>query len=252
MRQCYLTFSVFSVFFFIHISLSIPCLADIKIIVAEATYLMGDGETPASAEARVLQEAKRQALEQAGTYVQVYTRLKNFSLTDAEITTVAGGLIQVIVLDSHRKLLNDGLQFSTKIEAKIRTDNIEAFVKKIRDRNIADQYVELQQNYQRLKREVDELKKNMVSPQDTEKREALLDQLRKKEQTFVEVIREESRFFRHLEGGQLFSKALRQLNQKQNEREMINTLVDNIIARGFEVKVGGTRITYFDHQPTHN
>jgi len=38
---------------------------------------MGDGETPGVAESRALLQAKRIALEQAGTYVESYTKVEN-------------------------------------------------------------------------------------------------------------------------------------------------------------------------------
>lgn len=41
-----------------------------KVITAEATYSMGDGEMPLFAEAMALQKAKQMALEGAGTYVE--------------------------------------------------------------------------------------------------------------------------------------------------------------------------------------
>ena len=55
--------------------------AETKEIISEGTYNMGDGETPSVAESRALLQAKRTALEQAGTYVESYTRVKNIPLT---------------------------------------------------------------------------------------------------------------------------------------------------------------------------
>jgi hypothetical protein len=49
--------------------------AETKILTAEANYTMGDGETPSFAEAMALQKAKQMALEQAGTYVESYTKI---------------------------------------------------------------------------------------------------------------------------------------------------------------------------------
>jgi hypothetical protein len=42
---------------------------------------MGDGETPSVAEDRAMLNAKRTALEQAGTYVESYSKVKNITLT---------------------------------------------------------------------------------------------------------------------------------------------------------------------------
>ncbi|MBI5874323.1 MAG: hypothetical protein HZB81_00475 [Deltaproteobacteria bacterium] len=47
--------------------------AQAKEIIAEGAYNMGDGETPTVAEERALVQAKRVALEQAGTYVESYS-----------------------------------------------------------------------------------------------------------------------------------------------------------------------------------
>lgn len=45
-------------------------LAETKEIIAEGAYNMGDGETPTVAESRALLQAKRTAVEEAGTYVK--------------------------------------------------------------------------------------------------------------------------------------------------------------------------------------
>ena len=45
-----------------------PVFAETKEILAEGAYNMGDGETPTVAESRALLQAKRTAVEEAGTY----------------------------------------------------------------------------------------------------------------------------------------------------------------------------------------
>ena len=148
----------------------------VKVLVTEATYLMGDGETPVSAEARVIQEAKRQAIEEAGTYVQVYTQVKNFKLTADDIINVAGGVIQITVLEANRKLIGQGLQFYVKIEARVRTGIVEELVNRIKGKNIVRKYVGMQQNDQRLNNDVDNRKadivlvKTLADPPDSEER----------------------------------------------------------------------------------
>jgi hypothetical protein len=51
--------------------------AETKEIISEGTYNMGDGETPSVAESRALLKAKQIAVEQAGTYVESYSKVKN-------------------------------------------------------------------------------------------------------------------------------------------------------------------------------
>lgn len=59
--------------------------ADPKRLIAEATYIMGDGESPSFAESMALRQAKQFAIEEAGTYVESYTKTLNQDLTKEEI-----------------------------------------------------------------------------------------------------------------------------------------------------------------------
>src|SRR5215831_688024 len=90
--------------------LPLPAYADTKILIAEVTYIMGDGETPLVAELPALQQAKRLAVEQAATYLQSYTKTKLYDLTADEIEASAG-LIEVEILEKKRQLVGDGIQF---------------------------------------------------------------------------------------------------------------------------------------------
>ena len=60
---------------------------------------MGDGETPSVAESRALLNAKRVALEQAGTYVESYTKVENIQVTKDEIQVLTSGIMEVEILD---------------------------------------------------------------------------------------------------------------------------------------------------------
>lgn len=82
-------------------------LAETRVLTTEATYTMGDGETPSFAEAMALQKAKKIALEQAGTYVESYTKIQNLDLTTEEIQTIAGGVLQVGILEKKRSLVGE-------------------------------------------------------------------------------------------------------------------------------------------------
>ena len=59
--------------------------AETKEIIAEGTYSMGDGETPSVAESNALIKAKQVALEQAGTYVESYSKVNKFILTQDRV-----------------------------------------------------------------------------------------------------------------------------------------------------------------------
>src|SRR3989338_779851 len=102
--------------------LPLHSFAEVKEIISEGTYNMGDGETPGVAESRALLHAKRTALEQAGTYVESYTKVENLQLTKDEIQVLASGLMEVEILDKKRTIIGDGIHFWVKIKAKVNLD----------------------------------------------------------------------------------------------------------------------------------
>src|SRR5437867_12581625 len=84
------------------VTVPLSTYAETKALTAEATYTMGDAESPSFAEVQVLQRAKQIALEQAGTYVESHTKAQNYDLTNAEIQTIAGGAVEAHVLQKTR------------------------------------------------------------------------------------------------------------------------------------------------------
>ncbi|MBI3582358.1 MAG: tetratricopeptide repeat protein [Nitrospinae bacterium] len=136
--------------------------AEVKEIISEGTYNMGDGETPTVAGDRALLQAKRTALEQAGTYVESYTKVKNYQLTEDEIKILASGIMEVTILDKKRTIVGDGLNFYVKIKAKVNPDNLEEMVKKVKDKSVVDDYKKIQADYDKSQREIEELKKQLA------------------------------------------------------------------------------------------
>jgi len=120
----------------------VPSLAwaGTKEIISEGTYNMGDGETPMDAEAQALLQAKRGAMEQAGTYIESYTKLKNLQLAEDEIQVIATGVIEIEVLDKKRAIVGDGINFWVKIKARVSTDRIEEMAKRVREKNVIEVY----------------------------------------------------------------------------------------------------------------
>lgn len=163
--------------------------AETKMLTAEATYIMGDDrESPSFAEAMVLQKAKQLALEQAGTYVESYTKARNYDLTTEEIQTIAGGIMQVEVLDKRRTLVTDGLRFYIKIKAIVTTDKMEELVQRIKGKNVAEEHKKLQDENARLIREIENLKQQLDRTPSPLDREALNDQLRQRQKSlYVET-----------------------------------------------------------------
>ena len=207
-------------------------LAETTVITTEASYTMGDGESPSFAEAQVLQKAKQVALEQAGTYVESYTKTQNYDLTTDEIQTLAGGVLKVEVLEKSRTLVGEGLRFYTKIKATVTTDKMKELAQRIRGKNVAEEYTKLQAEYARLSRELETWKQGAAKAATGAERQTALDRIRDNEKTFAQVQENEAMLFRRLLSGQAL------IAQAQDTKAAIGRLIVDIIADGHEIVVG--------------
>jgi tetratricopeptide (TPR) repeat protein len=138
----------------------------IKEIVSEGAYNMGDGETPTVAESRALLNAKRIALEQAGTYVESYTKVENIQVTKDEIQVLTSGIMEVEILDKKRTVVGDGFRFWVKIKTRVNPDNIKEMARKVKDKSVVDDYKKIQEAYDKSQREIKELKKQLAQTKD--------------------------------------------------------------------------------------
>ena len=214
-------------------------LAETKILTAEATYTMGDGETPSFAEAMALQKAKQTALEEAGTYVESYTKVQNLDLTMEEIQTIAGGVLEVQVLEKKRTLVGDGLQFYVRIKTTVTTDKMQELAQRVKGKNVGEEYKKLKEDFARLNSELDRWKELIAKTPTGPEREAAVDQIREREKAFAAAQKNETAFYQRLVSGEaLFAKALGQLAKKQNEKAIVDGLVEKIIREGFLITLG--------------
>lgn len=210
--------------------------ADIKVITAEATYTMGDGESPSFAEAMVLQKAKQMALEQAGTYVESYTKVHNLSLSTEEIQTIAGGVLKVEVLEKQRELIGDGLRHYVKIKATVTTDKMEELARRIKGKHVAAEYKTLQEYYARLSKELEALKQLIAKSPPGPQREAALGQFRERESAFAGIQKSEEGFFHRVVSGAIL------VTEGLNEQGLIDRLFKQILQEGHMITVGQPKI----------
>ena len=145
--------------------------AEVKEIISEGTYNMGDGETPGVAESRALLQAKRTALEQAGTYVESYSKVINLKLTEDEIKVLASGLMEVEILDKKRTVVGDGIHFWVKIMARVQTEKMEEMAKRVKEKDVIEDYKRIQEAYDKSQKDIEGLKKQLAQAKgDTEKK----------------------------------------------------------------------------------
>lgn len=138
-----------------------------KVIVAEAKYVMGDGDTLAGAETNVLLRAKRRAVEEAGVYLEsAFLDMektsgdKTFRANALEVRTISAAIIETEILESHRTFEGDRPVFQIKIRAVVSLDKLEEAIKRLQsEQRLAANYRELQRENSQLRSQLKELRK---------------------------------------------------------------------------------------------
>lgn len=176
-----LLFIVLSIFF------ESNALAEIHTVESNGEYVMGDSDTKIEARKIALENAKRLALEEIGTYLESETVVKNGSLTKDEIKVYTAGIIQTTVLSENMSLLEDKTSvFRIRIKANVDKALLEKKIKEIRaDTKRKEQIDSLQAENIKLLREVESLSVQLKSDKTSEyrglrqRRESLLEKLEK-------------------------------------------------------------------------
>ncbi len=104
---------------------SIVC-AEVKTIEADGYYIMGDGteENQGVAKERAREDAKRAASEQACTFIESISEIKNGNLTRDEIRTFSATVLEIINAPVKIESNGDSMVFHCHITAKVDTNNV--------------------------------------------------------------------------------------------------------------------------------
>lgn len=93
-------------------------------VEAEGTYLMGDRDSRQDARQFALFEAKRNALEKAGTLLSSSTRIENFEVVKDEIYSQAAGRIQCEIIDEKWEHVGETMQVRLFVKAKVSPEDL--------------------------------------------------------------------------------------------------------------------------------
>ena len=162
--------------------------AETKEIIAEGTYVMGDGETPGVAQERALVEAKRLAVEQAGTYLESFTEVRNLQLSKDEIRVITSGVTETTVIDKKREVVGgDAIRFWVKVRCVVNTDNIQTMKARLQDRQAVETLKKVQEDYDRVAKENAELKQQLQAAKTDQERKQAETRITQNEQAFTAV-----------------------------------------------------------------
>lgn len=143
--------------------------ANVKVVVADATYVMGDSDTLAGADENVLLRAKRKAIEETGVYiealfqdVETYSKGTTSRLNSLGVRTIAAAVTETEVLEKRRSLDGDRLVLFVKIRATVHLDMLADAVKRLQsDEQLAEHHRQLHTEYSQLKTELNRLRKQL-------------------------------------------------------------------------------------------
>lgn len=146
--------------------MSQPARASETTVVAEGRYVMGDSDTLAIAEERVLRLAQRRAIEESGLYIEsTFQDIekssggKGFQSSSLEIRTIAAAITKTEILEAQRSFDNDRPSFYIRIRAVVDLDNLQAAVRRWQSeerfaehfRRVQSENAELRAQLQRLR-----------------------------------------------------------------------------------------------------
>lgn len=141
-----------------------------KVVIAEAQYIMADGDTLAGAEEKVLQRAQRRAVEEAGIYLESSfydfekeSQGRTLRTTSMEIRTIAAAITETEILDSRRSFESDRPVFFVRIRAAVDLNNLAEAVRRLQsEAQLAQHFRQLQQENQLLRSQLQELQQQPV------------------------------------------------------------------------------------------
>lgn len=157
---------LFVVFFVCGLS-GMIAFAEPSSIISEGKYVMGDLDTKKDAKTQALMEAKRMAMEKAGTYLQSTTEVKNFQLSKDQINTIAAGIMSVEILNEDWKMSGDNMVLTIQIRAIVDTSNLKGQISRMQEGGNTENFKEVQSQLAALRKELAELKKQAQQQADS-------------------------------------------------------------------------------------
>ncbi len=105
---------------------------NILTVKTTGTAFLGSGLTEEDAKTLAINDAKRTALEQTGTYLESHTTVLNYQLVKDEIITYTGGVLKTEVLSEKRELVDNTFAYIVEIEATIDTKVLNDRIREIK------------------------------------------------------------------------------------------------------------------------
>ena len=144
--------------------------AEIKVIEADSTYVLGDNDSKVDARRIATQEAQRKALELSGTFLASITEVKEYKLTKDEVTAYTAGVVETeIVVDESRGTVDHPTHY-IKARCTVDTDVMLQQIDRYREnQELREQVETAAREKEALRKERDALQKQLAAEKDKTK-----------------------------------------------------------------------------------
>jgi tetratricopeptide (TPR) repeat protein len=144
--------------------------ASTKTVIADGQYVMADGDTLAIAEERVLQRAQRNAVEEAGIYLESTFRDvekesggRSMQTSSLEIRTIAAAVTETEILESRRSFERDRPVFFVRIRATVNMSSLAEAIRRLQsDQQLSQHFRQLQQENHQLRSQLQEFQRQPI------------------------------------------------------------------------------------------
>jgi len=141
-----------------------------KTVIADGRYVMADGDTLAGAEEKVLQRAQRNAVEEAGVYleatfhdVEKESGGRSTQTSSLEIRTIAAAVTETEILESRRSFELDRPVFFVRIRATVNLSSLAEAIRRLQsDQQLAQHFRQLQQENHQLRSQLQEIQQQPI------------------------------------------------------------------------------------------
>ena len=118
--------------------LPLSAFAETQTVTVTHTYVMGDSESKNEARANCLAEAKRRIAEEAGAYVEVMSRTRNFQMAEDEVLSFTAAILRVRV--DEEKIAMDGgtLSITLTVTGEVDPETVRARLDELAERRLAE------------------------------------------------------------------------------------------------------------------
>ena len=127
-------------------------------------YTMSKHETIDAAQQHALKEAERQAVEQAGVYIESYTKTQNMEVVEDEVTAIASNILKILDKQFENSLDAAGnITIIVRITASVDTDAALQGLKRQDVQDVTEKYKQLERDYAAQADELRALKERLAT-----------------------------------------------------------------------------------------